>query len=204
MALARFFGFETGTIVEREAESANVTDSATQLSASTAQAKTGDYSLKVTGSAATTAYYRCDYLESSGRPGAGIDLNVLYLSFHLYVDSLPNTAENILRVTDDGSFLTAAQLQLDTDGHLNLLDETGSTEASGTTALGLDEWHYIELKLTCNDAGAYELIIDDSSEYSGTGDFHNTGSTNFDAVDIGKYGGLSSSGDWYFDNVCIS
>lgn len=50
----------------------------------------------------------------------------------------------------------------------------GTVIATGTTVLSSSNWYYIELKITFNNSGTYELRIDGRTEISGSADTTNT------------------------------
>jgi hypothetical protein len=84
----------------------------------------------------------------------------------------------------DSSGGSQVTLKLNAASKLDLyrVDTSGTLLASGTTVLQADTWYYIELKVFVDStSGAYELKIDETTEYSASS-VNTKGSTTQDAI----------------------
>ena len=62
----------------------------------------------------------------------------------------------------------------------------GTTLGTSTTSMSIDDWNYIELKVTISNSGSFELRINGNTEASGSVDTQNTANSYVNKVAIGN------------------
>lgn len=103
----------------------------------------------------------------------GSALTEIVVGFWLFFATAPGSTQSVLRIGKGaiGTAQTQCALRMNSSRQLLLTnDDAGTILATGTTALALSTWYFIELKVKPADAGTYELRIDGVTEFSGSGD----------------------------------
>ena len=195
MALLRVCGFEAGASAEFQTLGGTA-------SVGTGTVRTGTYSLRCNPTTTATGYINIGKPASaSGILGNFGDVT-LYTGFAFRAATLP-AANSEPIYTNYGSVADLkAELRINSAGNLVHHKADGTAVVTGSSALSLNTWYYIEFMATNSATGAYETKINGVSEFSGTAD-HGTGNTVFTAH--GK--GSNRNGqtvDFYYDDIYVS
>jgi hypothetical protein len=160
-----FMGGETGDGGEFQAFTGLATNPTTNV-------KTGVYAydLKATTGGNSSARVRC-----LGATGVVANCNVTntFVKFDIYFITLPNGTQGSAPIfnMENNSFVQKGSLYIDSNGHLILKNQAGTTLSTGTTTLTTGTYYRIEVKILTGLTAAYEVKINGSSEFTGTGDF---------------------------------
>lgn len=197
-------GGETGDLLEISSPTGSV-------SISSAQAHSGGYSYRVQGDGSTASYLDVSEtnINNNGAMNATITLtDDTYLTFYLYIASIPATDEQ-LASTKDNSNRVKAELRLTSNGEIDLYENTGATKKEdGTTVLSTGQWYRIDFYAgtdsgSAADDSGYELKINGVTEYSGSdADFSEFQTQQVFVGNQIRRG--SSSFDWYFDDISLA
>ncbi len=181
LTLNQFIGFETGGL--EEATSTAGTPEATEATV----VRSGIRSLKMDG---VNDNYSFNPLGIVASGGTG---NILGFAFYT-TDKTPSGTRQFVRMADDVDALIL-NIQLETNGDVVLLDNTGSNTAINDP-FTINQWHYIELFWEHSDSGSWELFVDGTSVGSGSSRDMSGGGTLDECsfFDIGQ-------GIQYFDDV---
>jgi hypothetical protein len=151
-----------------------------------------------------TKYFNLGYYNPISGSVFPSSTKVLAGTLHFKTKTEPSADdEPILRVSKTGS--TDPELRLNSSRQLVLYTETTLVE-TGTTALTDDTWYTIQFVFqksgSSGVASPYEVLLNGSSELSGTADFA-TG--DFSSVSFGKASNRNSETvDFYYDDVVLS
>jgi len=166
--------------------------------------RTGGYALQ--SNPTTTNIGRTFYRApgSTGVTTGTYSAATLYARFYFRAGLLPadSTSEEIASANDTGT-ANKLVLRINTAGNILVYDNGasgGTLVATGTTALSLDTWYRIELKVgTAASNAPYEVKIDGKVEMTGTGSF---GSSNNGEFRLGKIANRNGKGvNFYYDDV---
>ena len=154
LTLGNFSGVETGDFNEAPSTAGTPTIETTIV-------KTGDFSLLLNAEA--------DEWRMRVATGGVTDQgNDYILQFHMRFDAAPAADDNFLNGQDDGA-AGLWFLRLDPDRKLRFDNFDQIEVVTGPTALALDEWHLIQIRLQHSDSGEFDLFLDGVSEISETG-----------------------------------
>jgi hypothetical protein len=189
-AVLNLCGFESGASSERS------TDSGTFSVQSTTK-RTGNYALRINTS--TTGFHRFNQFATDGNT-TNMNAADVYVRFYMRVATAPaaNT-ENVFQAHDNTN--VKLELRLNSSRQLVAYDTALSVLGTGATALSLNTWYRIEVRVGTGAAATYEVKIDGVSELSGTG---NLSTTNNARVDLGRTTNRNSQAtDIYYDDFLI-
>lgn len=198
MAIINFVGFESGSSSLESYTSSGVT-------ISSAQARTGTYSLQCNPVTTGTVYQTYGPIESDGTNGdgsPGFGNNVI-VKFHLYVATLPSANEEMIAGGLQGSGATRTwELRLTSTGTLKLYDSV-PTLIGTSSALSTATWYCIEVKWgTSASVATLELKINEVVSVTTT--TANTTGAGTGRMFLGKIANLNGVGyDCYFDDLII-
>jgi hypothetical protein len=116
---------------------------------------------------------------------------------------------NIVSVMGDAGATRHLTLNVNTSGLLELRRGTsasGTLLGTGTTVIGINVWHYIEMRATIADAGGVcQIRLDGVLEIDVTGDTKNAGTaTSIDMVRLDSSNINQRCTDWYIANTAGS
>lgn len=183
MALKWIEGFEVGRMKAELEDKYDVYDGPTN---------TG-YTGRLAGNANRPTHLTTPSLGSAATWITGFGFKRSSSASHYYMDLYLGASRQLslqFHATDPGNYWTVKLLR-------------GATVlASGTTELAFDTWYYIELKATIHaSTGAYEIRINESSEFSGSGaNTAESGSANADVFNL-RDSFAQYFDDWY---ICDS
>lgn len=124
----------------------------------------------------------------------------LIVGFALKIDNLPSRVDNLFLAYSDGGATHQFSLQYTTGTNLSIA-RGGTVLATSAKALGVNIWHYVEMKLFIHDtSGTIELKVDGENWLSFTGDTRN-GGTNSTLDMIAFYHYISFNS--YIDDLYI-
>jgi len=200
MAITNICGFETGAF-GNDNEATSVDAGAT---IQTTTKRTGTYALKsnpVTTASANTAI-DCGYGAGGGETG---NIPTLYSRFYLNIAALPSASE-IIFVTVGVDGVRKFAIRLDENGKLSAWGDLNSDTllgGPGSTVLSTGTWYRLEAKVETGASVAWEVLINGTSELSGTG--ANLSTSNHRAIGLGKAQNKNGSGyECYFDDFACS
>ena len=203
MALRSFTGFDSG-IATSTSEYGVVNSGGWSIAQESTIKRLGDYSVKATGTGSTGYCYVRPYLWNTTtgvyeQPTSSS--TTWYNRFFLYVSSALSAESTIWGATQ--TWVTSplhCYLTLTAAGNLKLYNATGSLVATSTTALATSRWYLIDLKTQIADSGAYELKLNGTSEFSGSGaDLLNAAGSTVVFL-FGKLDDSTATGTLYFDD----
>lgn len=146
------------------------------------------------------------WAQISGFAATGIDAvysaATTYVSMYFQYATLPSVGDEEILEVRAGTNIKFA-VRIDSAGKLYGYNAGGTTlVASGTTALSANTWYRLDVKVGSSaSVGAYELRINNVSEWSGT---TNTNASNGTNVRIGKFVNRNSNTvDFYYGPVVI-
>jgi hypothetical protein len=191
--IVNFTGFETGDLGECAGSSGTVSVQATVK-------RTGDYALRVNPVDADVGYANLRKPAANGS-NAMLDLATTTVRGYLRVAARPASGAEMILALDGGSGFKGALL-LGSDGKLTIWDVGYSAVGQSSTALALDTWYRVELRIGTGTAAAYALRVDGTEWLSGTGSF---GASNAYTLRVGKYedSGGEQGLDVYWDDLLI-
>lgn len=211
MAILQFTGFEYGAFSASgsgggfdSASFSGTQDASCTISSSIK--KTGGYALRL---APTTTNWQTAVFGgygADGRPNgatAGFNVATIYSHFDFYYTTKPaSSSEEMFRVNDTATGALKFSVRLQSDGKLAIYDSTNTIIGSaGATTLSATTWYQIRVKVGTGLTGAYQVLINGVSEFSGTA---NLLVTNVGLVALGKGANQNSqSVDYSYDNVVM-
>lgn len=125
-----------------------------------------------------------------------------YLRAYLYVVDIPSAQETIMNIQDSGQTVRS-RILINTDGSLELQDDTGTKFGSSSSPLSLNTWYRVELSFF-NNTGSGKMECDariDGTSFASTTISTNTGTV--DRVVIGPDSG-NNSYDLYWDDIAFN
>lgn len=195
-------GAETGDTLEILGPTGSV-------SASSSQAHSGGWSYRIQGDGSSVNYFKVTGPSTS----SGSIINELplsddfYITFYLYIASAPGTDEMIVSV-DNSANRRKGELRLTSSREIDLwIDNGGTKQEDGSTVLATGQWHRIEFRCGTDsgagsDDGSYEVKINGTTEYSGTGDMRDDPCYRVFMGNHLRRG--SSSFDFYYDDISVA
>lgn len=121
------------------------------------------------------------------------------VGFGFYFTNSATSHDLVLAILDG----TSEQISIRVNGSSQLyVSRSGTTLATGSTALSANVWYYIELKFVIsNSAGSVELHLNGATEISATGslDTQNTGNTRWNGIQLVRQN--ASGNGAYYDDV---
>lgn len=207
MAILYFTGFEDGQFKQDSGDypTGGATAGATQ-SIVTSPTQGGTYSLKLDCPTSERAWMNIPIILSDGRLDSSntISIPTIYTQFDFQYTTKPASgSEEIFSARDNGD-TPKLTIKLDSNGKLNIYDASNTQIGSaGSTTLNSGTWYSIRVKVgTSATVGSYEVQINGSSEFSGTG---NLGANNNGIINLGKRRDTSSQSIViYYDNVILA
>lgn len=177
-------GFELNSLTTGMEAFGLISDSVVTPTISSATKRTGTYALKTLLTTLDAQLVRWDAPGSETEP--------IFARAYLYIATLPNAASSIIA--------TNAYVNLNADGTLDVLAQTGGILASAVGTLGTNTWNMLEISAQTSTL-AVVVRLNGVQVFSGTS---NVGST-YTGLQIG--GNLFSgatAGEWYFDDVALN
>lgn len=193
--VVNFTGFETGDTVE-------VGSGVGTQSFSTTTVRTGTYALRTNPTTTGVSWRRVNGLAATGVTSAYNSPTTYYTVYFRYATKPAANDEEILAFGGTGAEVKWT-LRLDSDGHINAYDNNTALldPGTGTTVLSANTWYLIEVQSGTGASGAYEVKINGTSEFSGTG---NLGSPNNGTIFLGKHVNQNgNSVDFFYDDLAI-
>lgn len=131
------------------------------------------------------------------------DMATRMCSFAIYITTHSGSTTNAILKIQDGSTIHL-YLRLDATRHVQILRGDNTVLGTSTTALSLTTWYSIQVKVTIHDTtGAYNVLINSSSEISGTNaDTRNGGNSTCNRLRFTQTDG--SSFQFRLDDVVIA
>lgn len=186
-------GFESGVEIE-------LFDAQGTRSIQTTIKRTGAYAARTNPTTTATGFYGIRHGE--GIVSVSLNAATLYSRIYCYIATLPaaNSEELISIHTGTGyKFI----VRVTSGGLLQAYAADGTTQlgSNGTTALSINTWYRIDVKVGTGASAAWEIRIGGLSELSGTA---NLGGTNAASLYVGKVTNRNgNSVDYYWDDVAI-
>jgi hypothetical protein len=175
-------GFETNTTTAWVEFSGGLSGTG---SISTTQKNGGSYSFRSNPTTAT-GYISHTFKQTSNS-------NRYYFRTYIYIATAPSAATYILSVTSSGA---GTGLRLNTDRTVTLLNQSGTALGSNSTAIPLNQWHYLEIDI--QSAAATSAKLDGTQFASAT----NASMPSWDTVFVGVMS--TCTADVYFDDVAVN
>ena len=173
------------------------------VAASTATVRTGVYSARIVPTGTNTGAWRMNGLTTTGDL-VNIDKATTYDTFYFRYATKPASDEEEMWSANFSATVTDHKysLRLDSDGNVNGYNADGTLTDSGTTVLSANTWYKIQISVgTSATVGAYELKINDVTEFSGT---TNTSATNHFGHYFGKIVNQNGqSVEFFYDDIHI-
>lgn len=199
MAIINFTGFESGETLSNVAEN-NLSGVA---AFDTGTVHTGTYSLKCAFTAGNGGYASIRGLIANGRNDGSqtIHLTTVYGQFYMRFDALPTSTNE----TEFYSISFGGQLRVKSDGKIRLYNSAQTLIATGTKVLATNTWYLIQCKINVANPGAYEILVDGVSDFSGTGNLNADGLGFSDNTAVGAVTQINAtdSSNFYFDDVVV-
>lgn len=188
-------GFETGDGAELYIDSSS--------SYSTSIVRTGVYSVQIAASSGGGEYVEIGKYPTTGALN-NLSVGTVKARFGIYVSALPASSQEEIFFLNDFGGAYKISAEITSTGILKLYDSTHTLLGTGTTALSLNTWYRIGFEAVSSASGAYALLINGSTELSGTG---NLGTLNFGRLVLGKQTNRNSRtytayfDDWFIDDT---
>lgn len=171
------------------------------VAVSSAQARTGTYSLRVNPTNAS-AFMAHDFVST--------DIGVGYGRFYLYIVNAPSANTSVMEFTNKGSDTTVCGLTLSTTGTLQLYtDDPGNTIGAASMALSTNTWYRIEVLCDSSVGGTFTATARIDGTQFATGSFDNGGeaANQVGRIELGVDAGNwlnTASADLYFDDIAVN
>ncbi len=183
VTINEYIGFETGGIADESSAT-----SGTPIVTDADIVRSGSYAL---GMNATADQYDIDPLRHIASAGTGYVFGFAFRA----TDHTPASATTMV-IIGDSTDANVLELALQTDGTIDLIDNTGTTAL--TDVLEDDTWHYIEIFWNHVDSGTWQVFIDTVSVGTASTRDMSGGGT----LDLFRLQG-TATGTFYFDDVYI-
>ena len=194
LGMMNFFGFETGDLT-------GAASSLGGVSTSTTVAKTGTYSLKITGTGANQNWIKTQGTNVyTGTSNVSFDTDGFAVTCWLYLSTLPSTGEEeIMRLVDTAS-VKMATLRVTSGGAIKVLDSMDAVVGT-SSALSTSAWHRLEWLVRFDDVTL--LRLNGSDSVTGTGTFH--GVNPYSANYLGNFASAGTTAfTIYYDDVAYT
>ena len=164
--------------------------------------RSGSYSIKIASLVSGTAKGVLHKFVSSTNPGP------YWARGYLYIVTLPSASNHIMSFnSSSGTAGTSdrGKITLESDGTLILRDSAGNQIGSASSALSLNTWYMVELKMDRTPASGSRI-----TEGRLNGSVFATSSTQTDANNLAvSWGGnfdleAQTQGEWYWDDLAIN
>lgn len=199
MAIKNFAGVETGDLSDFSSTS---TSGSATVSRDTGTVRTGEGSLRVQATTTGSGYANLAGFGTGGQ-AANIGAADCHVRFYFRYATKPssNTEEILHGLASSGSM--SFSIRLDASGFLSLYNDSNTQLAIGATALSANTWYRIEVRVNGGSPYNYELKIDGTSEFSGSGSSTDFG-TSIGNLRFGKAVNRNSQTiDYYYDDLCV-
>lgn len=139
----------------------------------------------------TTGYFQYD-------PSANINVGIVGFAFYF---GLPTQSANREFLAFRDGTTEQCKIRLNTDFSLSILTSAGTVIATSDPAVVTPQyWHYLEVKVEIDGAGAYEIRLDEQTVLSGVNaDLQATGNSYFTNLRLQYMGGTSPDPTTYDD-----
>lgn len=162
---------------------------------------TGHYAGYVAPSGSNVGNLRIGAISSAGVMTAQFNQATIYSSSRVLVHLAPASNNEELIVFLDGTPAQKGSIRINSSRHLEVYNSADVLQATGSTALSLDTWYRIEVKMCTGTSCAWAVKINGSAELSGTG---NMGSSNNASIRFGKAVNKNSQSVTYgFDDILV-
>ncbi|TAK89395.1 MAG: hypothetical protein EPO06_12090 [Burkholderiaceae bacterium] len=152
--------------------------------------RSGKYALRNNTSSGTTQVRINLTTSDQGRSG--------FARLYLYIASLPSVNTDIIRwINQSGT--TVARMRLNTDGTLNLINTTGSTVSTASSALSTATWYRVEMQ---NNASAATGVLTGLLDGVQFGSGNNSIQGQWARVDVGVR--TTCTADLYMDDIAVN
>jgi hypothetical protein len=171
--------------------------------------RSGGYGMEVFTSGGSTGYALIRSYESIGSGygnGTSQSFNIatLYTEFYFrYATKPASGSELIFKAWEAVAPSQKFAIRLDSNGKLNIYNSANTQIGSaGSTTLNANTWYKIGVKVGTGGSAAYEVQIDDTTEFSGT---DNLSSNNNEVIYLGVHTNTSSQTvSFFFDDVYLN
>lgn len=130
-----------------------------------------------------------------------------YATFHFRGDTFPASGDEIICRICSGSSTRKMDLNLRSDGKLELYDRAGALVGTGTTVLSTGQWYRIAIRAGNGAAANYAIYIARDGESFGAAELSGTcdqAATAFDRVQLGKAANKSTQTmSMYFQDLVV-
>ena len=190
MAVSYFAGGEAGATADLVATGTATVDTLNPAS--------GQWAYRANPAGAATGYFTLN------APAAtGVLTNVSYSSgwfgTRVWIVTLPAASEEPIAAVNNIFAGMMAELRITSGGILKLYDSVLTLQATGTRVLAAGQWYWLTVKVGMGNPGPYEVYLNGTLEFSGTG---NMTAMNAGAFLLGKTTNRNGqSVDYYFDDV---
>jgi hypothetical protein len=189
-----FTGFESGSSIECSGTSSGT------ISFDTTTKYTGTYALRVNPTGSAVGYCGLGIISGTGIPTVG-GSGTYWAVFRFLAAALPGGTEEIYELEGSGS-VSKFSVRLTSTGKLQAYDSANAQLGSDSVAtIAAGTWYLIGVKTGTGTTAAYEVTINGSVEFTGTG---NLSATAHAQRVVGKRTNQNSqSVDFYYDDFVV-
>lgn len=196
MAVLNLAGFECGDT----SECRSVTGT---LSVQSAVKRTGGYALRVNPTGSNLGHARFSGVAAGGTITSDLNVATLYTRFYFRYATRPSSGEEQFLVVLDTGGADKAFCCLNSAGKIELFDNNGIRQATGTAVLAQDTWYRIEVKTSTGSGNQpCEVRVDGTADISAS---INQLTNNNGSVRLGKVSSRAGVNiDYYYDDLSLN